>query len=196
MKTNKDRSMSTQEKILKRAMKLFVVKGYFNTSVRDIAKESKISTGAIYHHFESKEEIAIELFKRTVLFLSNLFNRIINSEDITKNKINELVVNILKIAQDDKTILEYALNVKHKEFIKGGKSICSSEPFETLRSFLKDEMDKGNIRKMDAYISAVCLTGIPIRLIQIKWDNVIDKPLGDYKDEAFECVWNALKPDG
>lgn len=194
MKTNEERSALTREEILKKAVKLFVVKGYYNTSIRDIAKESKISTGAIYHHFESKEEIAIELFNRTVLFLSNLFNKIINSENTTKNKIKELVGNILKMAQDDKIVLEYALNVKHKEIIKGGKPICSSGPFETLRIFLKNEMEKGNIRKMDTYISTVCLTGIPIRLIQIKWDNVINKPLDKYKDEVFECVWRTLKP--
>ncbi|MHB1680979.1 MAG: TetR/AcrR family transcriptional regulator [bacterium] len=195
MKTNEERSALTREKILKKAMRLFVVKGYHNTSIRDIAKESKISTGAIYHHFESKEEIAVELFDRTVLFLSNLFNKIINSEDTTKNKIKKLVFNLLKMAQDDKIVLEYALNVKHKEIVKGGKPICSSGPFETLLTFLKNEMEKGNIKKMDAYISTVCLTGIPVRLIQIKWDNVINKPLDEYKDEVFECVWSVLKPD-
>ncbi len=195
MKTNEERSALTCEVILKKAMKLFVLKGYYNTSLRDIAKESKISTGAIYHHFASKEAIAVELFNETVLFLSNLFNKIINSDDTTKNKIRELVVNLLRIAQNDKIVLEYALNVKHKEIIKGGKPICSSGPFETLRMFLENEIEKGNIRKMDPYISTVCLTGIPIRLIQIKWDNVINKSLDEYKDEVFESVWSVLKPD-
>lgn len=195
MRTNEERSALTREEILKKAMKLFVVKGYHNTSIRDIAEESKMSTGAIYHHFKSKEEIAVELFNRTVSFLSNLFNKIINSDDTIENKIKKLVFNLLKMAKDDKAVLEYALNVKHKEIIKGGKPICSSEPFGTLRTFLKDEMYKGNIRKMDTYIAAVCLTGIPVRLIQIKWDNVVKNTLDDYKEEVFKCVWNTLKPD-
>lgn len=193
MGTNKERSTLTREAILDKAMNLFVLRGYHNTSMRDIAEESKISTGAIYHHFKSKEDIAIELFKNTVLFLSNLFRGIINSKETTKNKIKRLVISLFKIAIDNKTVLEYALNVKHKEFIKEGRSICSSEPFEMLRMFLRDEMEKGSIRKMDTYVAAVCLTGIPVRLIQIKWDNVIKKPLCDYENEAFECVWSALR---
>ena len=40
MKTNKERSALTREIILKKAMKLFVLNGYYNTSLRDIAKES------------------------------------------------------------------------------------------------------------------------------------------------------------
>ena len=195
MRTNEERAALTREVILKKAMKLFVLKGYYNTSLRDIARESKISTGAIYHHFKSKEEIAVELFNSTVLFLSNLFNSIINSDNTTENKIKELVVNLLEMAQNNKILLEYALNVKHKEIIKGGKPICSSGPFETLRIFLKNEIEKGNMRKMDSYIATVYLTGIPIRLIQIKWDNVINKSLDEYKNEVFERVWSVLKPD-
>ncbi len=194
MKTNEERSALTYEKILKKAMKLFVAKGYHNTSIRDIAKESKISTGAIYHHFKSKEEIAVKLFDRIVLFLSNLFNKIINSEDTTKNKIKELVFNLLRMAQEDKIVLEYALNVKHKEIIKGGRPICSSGPFEVLLIFLKNEMEKRNIRKIDPYVATVCLTGIPIRLIQIKWDNVIKDDVSIYKDVIFEAVWKTLEP--
>ena len=194
MKTNYERSALTRDKILKKSMELFVLKGYHNISLRDIAKECNISTGAIYHHFDSKEGIAIELFNRTVLSLNNLFNNIISSNKTTENKIKEFVFNILRIAKDDKIMMEYALNVKHKEIINGSKPICSSGPFEILRMFLKNEIDKGNIRKMDSYIAAICLTGIPIRLMQLKWDNIIKDEISNYKDAIFDAVWRTLKP--
>ena len=194
MKTNYERSALTSDKILKKSMELFVLKGYHNVSLRDIAKECNISTGAIYHHFDSKEGIAIKLFNSTVLSLNNLFNDIINSNKTTENKIKEFVFNILRIAKDDKIMMEYALNVKHKEIIKGSKPICSSGPFEILRMFLKNEIDKGNIRKMDSYIATICLTGIPIRLMQLKWDNVIKDEILNYKDAIFDAIWRTFKP--
>ncbi len=194
MKTSDERSLLTQKLIIKKSMELFVLKGYHNTSLRDIAAECGISTGAIYHHFNGKEEIAVKLFKDTVLFLSNLFEETLQSKKETRCKIKELVFNLIKIAEEDKITLEYALNIKHKEIIKDGKPICSSGPFEMLRIFLKNEMRKGNIKKMDSYVATVCLTGIPVRLIQIKWDNVIKKDLDIYKEEIFEAVWKTLKP--
>ena len=194
MKTNYERSALTRDKILKKSMELFVLKGYHNISLRDIAKECNISTGAIYHHFDSKEGIAIKLFNSTVLSLNNLFNDIISSNKTTENKIKEFVFNILRLAKDDKIMMEYALNVKHKEIIKGSKPICSSGPFEILRMFLKNEIDKGNIRKMDSYIATICLTGIPIRLMQLKWDNVIKDEILNYKDAIFDAIWRIFKP--
>ena len=43
--------------ILDAASKLFIEKGYDGTSLQDIINETKLSKGAIYHHFSSKEEI-------------------------------------------------------------------------------------------------------------------------------------------
>lgn len=48
----------TKEKILETAKKLFLEKGYDNTSIQDILKElGGLTKGAIYHHFNSKFEI-------------------------------------------------------------------------------------------------------------------------------------------
>jgi len=47
----------TKEKILKHALKLFSLKGYKATTVRDIAGSVGIKQGALYNHFKNKEEI-------------------------------------------------------------------------------------------------------------------------------------------
>ena len=45
------------DQISDNAMKLFAEKGYHNTSVRDIANLSRISTGSIYDYVRNKEDI-------------------------------------------------------------------------------------------------------------------------------------------
>ncbi len=48
----------TVEKILDVSARLFIEKGYDNTSLQDIINELEgLTKGAIYHHFKSKEEI-------------------------------------------------------------------------------------------------------------------------------------------
>ena len=47
----------TVKKILEVSYKLFLEKGYDETSIQDIIDEIGMSKGAIYHHFKSKEEI-------------------------------------------------------------------------------------------------------------------------------------------
>ncbi|OUP48270.1 TetR/AcrR family transcriptional regulator [Lachnoclostridium sp. An181] len=43
---------------------LFSEKGYDDTSLQDIINETKLSKGAIYHHFSSKEDILKAIFHR------------------------------------------------------------------------------------------------------------------------------------
>lgn len=47
----------TVKLIMDVATKLFIEKGYENTSLQNILDETKLSKGAIYHHFSSKDDI-------------------------------------------------------------------------------------------------------------------------------------------
>jgi AcrR family transcriptional regulator len=50
-----------RESILKSAAKLFAAKGYPNTSIVDLADACNSSRGALYHYFDSKEQILFEI---------------------------------------------------------------------------------------------------------------------------------------
>ena len=63
----------TEEKILDVAMRLFLEKGYDNTTIQDIVDGlGGLTKGAIYHHFKSKEEI-IEALGDKLFFDNNPF---------------------------------------------------------------------------------------------------------------------------
>ena len=47
----------TRERIIAEATKLFLRKGFFATSIADLAAAVDVTKGALYHHFESKEAI-------------------------------------------------------------------------------------------------------------------------------------------
>lgn len=57
-------SQATIETILSVSAKLFLEKGFDKTSMMDIAKTAGISKGAIYHHFQSKDEIIKSVTER------------------------------------------------------------------------------------------------------------------------------------
>ena len=60
----------TVEKILEVSQRLFLEKGYDNTTIQDIVDElGGLTKGAIYHHFKSKEEIMDALSEK--MFTSN-----------------------------------------------------------------------------------------------------------------------------
>lgn len=67
----KERAMGTRDEqkeqryqlIIMKALELFVKKGYRETKVSDIAKAANMSTGLMFHYFESKEQLYEALVK-------------------------------------------------------------------------------------------------------------------------------------
>ena len=57
---------SRRDQITDAAVRSFAAKGFQRTSMADIIAESGLSSGAIYGHFESKQEIAIAVAERIV----------------------------------------------------------------------------------------------------------------------------------
>lgn len=45
------------DNLIKVSAKLFIKKGYYNTSMSDIGKSAKLNKGSIYHYINSKEEL-------------------------------------------------------------------------------------------------------------------------------------------
>ena len=56
-RTQADKSDASTRKVLKAALSLFSRQGFRATTMRQIAKRSRLSVGALYHHFGNKEVI-------------------------------------------------------------------------------------------------------------------------------------------
>lgn len=72
----------TVEKILEVSQRLFLTKGYDNTTIQDIVDElGGLTRGAIYHHFKSKEEIMDALTDK-MFHENNPFDIVKNQKDL------------------------------------------------------------------------------------------------------------------
>lgn len=72
----------TVEKILDVAQRLFLEKGYDNTTIQDIVDHlDGLSKGAVYHHFKSKEEIMDAVGDR-MFFSNNPFEAVRGRTDL------------------------------------------------------------------------------------------------------------------
>ena len=61
--TRKEQKEERKQAILMTALTLFVERGYYDTKITDIAEAVPMSTGLLFHYFESKEELYTELVR-------------------------------------------------------------------------------------------------------------------------------------
>jgi AcrR family transcriptional regulator len=64
MNKHEQRSEETRNRILKAAEGCFAQSGYDGTTVSQICEAAGVSKGALYHHFDSKQAIFLELLSR------------------------------------------------------------------------------------------------------------------------------------
>ena len=57
-------SCETKEQIIETALELFSQNGFLGTSMNDIASQLKITKGALYKHYESKQQILERIIER------------------------------------------------------------------------------------------------------------------------------------
>lgn len=66
MTSREEQKEKRRQQIMFKALELFVKKGYRETKISDIAKAADMSTGLLFHYFESKEQLYEELVRMGV----------------------------------------------------------------------------------------------------------------------------------
>lgn len=80
-----------KEKIKSVSIELFFKKGYFATSISEIAKGSGIQKASIYYHYPSKEELLFSILKYTMDDLTAYLNKNISGVDDVESRMRAAV---------------------------------------------------------------------------------------------------------
>ena len=85
MRRTKAEAEQTRHDILKAALILFDEQGYAQTTLSNIARKAQVARGAIYWHFENKEEILTALAQVQFAELNSQINAAIAAPDTWQN---------------------------------------------------------------------------------------------------------------
>ncbi len=109
----------TVERILSAAQRLFLEKGYENTTIQDIVDElGGLTKGAVYHHFKSKEEIMDAVGNR-MFRENNPFEAVMGRKDLNGlQKLREMV----RLNQSDRARMD--MNVQSLPILKNPKVLA------------------------------------------------------------------------
>ncbi|MEW6593654.1 MAG: TetR/AcrR family transcriptional regulator [Thermodesulfobacteriota bacterium] len=177
--------------ILETALALFTRRGFFNTSVHDIQRAAGVSIGSIYHHFKNKEGLAKALYDDQVERMAVAMEAIMAEHRTAHDRCRAVIAHLFDLTETAPETMQYILYAKHREFLPGEKPVCSSRPFELMKTMVMEGMAGGEIRETEPYVVATAIFGGAIRLIYLRLDGVLPKPLPHYLDAAWECAWRS-----
>ncbi len=176
------------------ALHLFTAKGFFKTSVHDIAEHAQVSIGFIYHHFKDKEGIARALYNQLLEHMNVLIDHIEASFQTAKERSYAIIRTLFDLTEKEPEVMQFIIHARHKEFLPNEKSICSASAFVRMRSFVFQGIESKEIREMDPLVAAMIVYGGAIRMICLRLDDVIEVPLPDMLDDLWTNTWSGLDP--
>ena len=186
-----------KEQIMKTALNLFAKKGFYNTTIADIAREMGMSVGNMYNYFPSKESLAKEL----LIYTSKKFGdeiRKINEMDISsREKIRKIVELYFKKAIEEPELVDYFMRVylSNKEIFNNGCEgmLCVSAFVTEIMIFFEEGVRKKELKNQDFFAAFGLFMGYIGGLAFLNRENILGKPLEEYIDPVSENIYNALK---
>ncbi len=180
-------------RILTAALKLFVNQGYHNVSVHDVQKLADVSIGSIYKHFGGKEGIAKALHERLLVEMNEMVDSVIAQDLTIIEQCNRIIELLFEYTETRCEIIAFILHANHTEFISDEPPICSAEPFQKIRDMVQRGMDTGEIQAYDCLIAASVIFGGAFRLIHMRLDGLIDRPLPELYEQLIDATWKGMK---
>jgi AcrR family transcriptional regulator len=91
-----EKGFQTRQKIIEKSLKLFCVKGYYNTSINDIMQATGLTKGGIYGHFASKEDLWYAVYDSALGIWRKIVFQGIQSSADPLERIQTLIENDIK----------------------------------------------------------------------------------------------------
>lgn len=164
--------MTTEDRIKKTALTLFLEKGFERTSIRDIALKAKINIALLNYYFRSKENLFNSIFSTLLEKYTPTLNGILGSSLPIEEKIHLYVEEYIDILLENPKLTYFVLSVLHRNPDK----ITQMKIFQSLYNtgdFSKqfaEEVRKGNIKDVDPtqfFINMLSLITFPFTIKQV-----------------------------
>ncbi len=176
MNTRKIQYNLQRQRILDKSIELFSRRGFAQTSVADITRESNISKGLLYHYFSSKEQLFEEILTSS---LNIIFEYLDTNKDgiLTQREFEEFILNVFKSLEQNylNWKLVFQLFTQPELSEKGILILDKNASATKFRNMISDYFQRKN--KINAQIKTTyfisVILGISVSYIQ----NPIKYPL-------------------
>lgn len=136
----------TINRILDISLKLFIEKGYEQTTIQDIVDNlGDLSKGAIYHHFSSKEDI-IDAVTARMYAEHNPFDKIKNNKSLNGlQKLKKIFVESISSKEQQQLYRSSPTLMKNPKFLSGQINQCITFYAPLLQKIIEEGIKDGSI---------------------------------------------------
>ena len=182
-KTKKDISNTRRAQLTRAAYKVVGQKGYYDFTIRDIAREAGLSTGLVHYYFKNKEDLLLTLLKEMNSNLKYFLNKSLTVLSDPRDKLLTFCDQAFDLVDKEKAyfhvLIDFWAQMNHNNRIRQANIKLFQSYRDEISSILKEGAEQGLFMVPDVKLTSVII----ISLIQgtiIQY--VIDNGAFDYRD--------------
>lgn len=196
----------TRARILASALSLFVRKGYERTTFTDIAARLKMTKGAVYWHFETKELLLVALVEEMLAKFRRRLEEFLPKGELTFRAVADMMVQSAgRLVEDPKSAAFFMLM---KTRIKWGadsmaetrEKLLSRSMNGPYHTFIKAVENDIAAKRVRADVNPVALASVAVAvwdgLVQSKIEHFLECDLRSTLGNTYEAMWNSIAIDG
>lgn len=183
----------TQDEILLAALKLFATKGYFTTSLVDIAKAMDMkNTSAIYHHFKNKQVMASQLHANIFDSFNISFDDIRRRNEKPSEQLRSIVDLFFRLTDDAPDVMKFLLVLNLNEFLPEEKPVMETAAFVKITKIIQAGIKAGEIRDIDPQLVNAYFFGIINNTLRSILTGALNKKAETYQSQTWLAAWNVI----
>lgn len=181
-----------RQAILDATLGLISNNGFHGTAMLQVAKEAKVSTGIIYHYFESKDELIDELYKSLNRKSARAILQDFDQEQPVKTQIQQLLRNIIHYHVWHPQESIFAEQYFHSPYHHAGIEAEVSEYFQPAMACYERARKEGVIKDLPQCVLNILTVNVATSLAQKQARGQIE--LTDTLiEEVIETSWEAIR---
>ena len=182
--------VDTRDRIEEAATRLFVKKGVTETSVRDIAREIGLSEGALYRHFESKDDLVWQAFERHYVAFARELESLATHAGTAHSKVAAMIRGFCHAHDHNPTLFNFLLFVQHGQLARLPADLPT--PVTVMRSVIEQGIKNGEIPDQNVDLATSLALGTVLQPATFAAYGRLPVALSPICDRIIAAAWAAV----
>ena len=207
----KEEAEKTRARILANALSLFAKKGYDHTTFNDIAERLKMTKGAVYWHFESKQALLMAIIDEMLVKFGDLISALLPAGVSTFEGLSFPVVADMMVRHAVYTVEDSRMSafftLVHEQIRWSSTSMAQMRenllknsrfgPWEAFRVAVENDVRNGLVRpETDAIQVASSCMALWNGLVRSRIAGFLQCDLVDTLKNAYSSIWKSMEIKG
>lgn len=153
---------ASKQAILDAAQTLLAVHGYAGLSMRELAAESGLAKATIYHHFQDKRDIFLNVLERDMQTVRSHIMAAAAAESDPISRLSAVIRTYFGLMHERRTVIMHVLRELGDEEEKVRDFLCHKRDqyFSHLVLILQQGIDEGVFRPLNPEFTAISMVGM------------------------------------